>query len=92
MQIPMNVKMGVMGATTNVTTHWEASTVRATPALIWILMEGPASLVCSVLSSPYTSQLTFIELNLLHLSTFRFTDDNIRDQSHGQHDWNGNWT
>ena len=42
--------------TMNATTHWVASTVRATPALIWILMEGHASLVCSVLSS----QLTFI--------------------------------
>ena len=59
----MNVKMGMMDATTNVTTHREASTVRATPPLTWILMEGPASLVCSVLSSPYASQLTFIELN-----------------------------
>ena len=57
MQIPMNVILGGMGVTTNAITRWEASTVRATPPLTWIQMEGPASLVCSVfhLSSPYIS-------------------------------------
>lgn len=45
MQMSMNVTLGVMDATTNVTTHWAVSTVRVTLPLIWILMEGPASLV-----------------------------------------------
>ena len=45
MQISMNVILGMMGVTTNATTRWEASTVHVTPALIWILMEGSASLI-----------------------------------------------
>ena len=45
----MNVILGMVGVTTNATTRWEASTVHVTPALIWILMEGSASLVSSVL-------------------------------------------
>ena len=45
----MNVILGMMGVTINATTRWEASTVHVTPALIWILMEGSASLVSSVL-------------------------------------------
>ena len=49
MQISMNVILGMVGVTTNATTRWEASTVHVTPALIWILMEGSASLVSSVL-------------------------------------------
>ena len=49
-QMSMNVTLGVMDVTTNVTTHWAAFTVRAIQALIWIQMDGPASLVCSVLS------------------------------------------
>ena len=49
MQMSMNVILGRMGVITNATTHWEAFIVHATPHLIWILMEGPAFLVCSVL-------------------------------------------